>query len=740
MEQASKIQRISKRKMLGECLIEAGVIDREVLDKALWAQKTQKKKLGQILIDMGATSDDEIAQGLAGQLNIPLVRLSELEIPKEIIALVPAELAENYLLIPVKEDGRKLFVATANPLEFYMMDDLRFVTQMPIEIAVASQGEILSAIEKYYPIVELKKDLDLGTGLEDEIEFIHQEQRDEDNPNLQDLRALASLPPIVRFVNKIFGDAIRAKASDIHIEPQKASVLLRYRVDGVMREIMKTDRHVHAPLVSRIKVISNMDISVRRRPQDGRSEVKFGKMSYDLRVSSIPTSYGEKITIRILDQTAAARRLEDLALSEKAFETFEKALSRPEGIILVTGPTGSGKSSTLYAFLNRLNSPRVNIFTVEDPVEFDIPGVNQVQVHPQAGITFAVGLRSILRQDPDIVMVGEIRDSETASIAFQAGQTGHLVLSTLHTNDAPSSVTRLLDLGVQPFIVSDSLIAVIGQRLVRKICPKCKSPDELSAKLLKQMAPSLAAERETTFWKGTGCEACQYTGYAGRLAIFEILAVTPTLKEMISSTISAATLQRMAEGEGYEPMVVDGLRKAAQGLTTVEEVFRVTSPENLETGHSVSGALTSEELTGDDGAPEKASIHLVGSVQPKKILLAEDNEVTLKLIGNYLEAENYLITKARTGVEALKLAFQQKPDLIITDLMMPELDGIGLIKKLKSQLVTRYIPIIMLTVKSDLDSEVTAINAGADDYITKPVNAKRLLARVGRLIQRQTSS
>lgn len=741
MEQASKIQRLSnKRRMLGACLIEAGLIDREVLDKALRAQKIQKKKLGQILMEMGAASDDQIAQALAGQLNIPLVRLSEIEIPKEIIALVPAELAENYLLIPVKGDGRKLLVATVNPLEFYAMDDLRFVTRMPIEIAVASQGDILRALEKYYPKLELKKDLDLGSGLEDEIEFIHQEEQEEDNPNLQDLRDLSSLPPIVRFVNKIFGDAIRARASDIHIEPQKGSVLLRYRVDGVMREIMKTDRHVHAPLVSRIKVISNMDISVRRRPQDGRSQVKVGKKSYDLRVSSIPTSYGEKITIRILDQTGAARRLEDLALSEKAFETFEKALSRPEGIILVTGPTGSGKSSTLYACLNRLNSPRVNIFTVEDPVEFDIPGVNQVQVHPQAGITFAVGLRSILRQDPDIVMVGEIRDSETASIAFQAGQTGHLVLSTLHTNDAPSSVTRLLDLGVQPFIVSDSLIAVIGQRLVRKICPKCKAPDELSAKLLKQIAPSLAFERETMFWKGTGCEACQYTGYTGRLAVFEILSVTPTLKEMISSTISATTLQRIAEGQGYEPMVVDGLRKAAQGLTTVEEVFRVTSPESLETCHSVSDALTSGEVIGDDGASEKASIHPVGSVQPKKILLAEDNEVTLRLIGNYLETENYLITRARTGVEALKLTFQQKPDLIITDLMMPELDGIGLIKKLKSQLVTRYIPIIMLTVKSDLDSEVAAINAGADDYITKPVNAKRLLARVGRLIQRQTSN
>jgi type IV pilus assembly protein PilB len=741
MEQALKIQRINnKRRMLGECLIEAGCIDREVLDKALRAQKIHKKKLGQILIEMGAASDDEIAQALANQMNIPLIHLSEIEIPKEIIALVPVELVENYLLIPVREEGRKLLVAAVNPLEFYAMDDLRFVTQMSIEIAVASQGEILSAIEKYYPKPELKKELDLGTGLEDEIEFIQQEEQEEDNPNLQDLRDLSSLPPIVRFVNKIFGDAIRCRASDIHIEPQKTSVLLRYRIDGVMREIMKTDRHVHAPLVSRIKVISNMDISVRRRPQDGRSQVKFGKRTYDLRVSSIPTSYGEKITIRILDQAGAARRLEDLALSEKDFETFEKALAKPEGIMLVTGPTGSGKTSTLYACLNRLNSPQVNIFTVEDPVEFDIPGVNQVQVHPQAGITFAVGLRSILRQDPDIVMVGEIRDSETASIAFQAGQTGHLVLSTLHTNDAPSSVTRLLDLGVQPFIVSDSLIAVIGQRLVRKICPRCKSPDELSGKLLKQIAPSVATEQETTFWKGKGCEACQYTGYTGRLAIIEILSVTPTLKEMISSTISAATLQRIAEGQGYEPMVIDGLRKAAQGLTTVEEVFRVTSPEFLENGHSVSDAMYSTELIGDDAIVEKDSIRLIGSVQPKKILLAEENEVTLKLVGNYLEAENYVITKARTGLEALKLTFQQKPDLIITDLMMPELDGIGLIKKLKSQLVTRYIPIIVLTIKSDLDSEVTAINAGADDYITKPVNAKRLLARVGRLIQRQTNN
>jgi type IV pilus assembly protein PilB len=453
-------------------------------------------------------------------------------------------------------------------------------------------------------------------------------------------------------------------------------------------------------------------------------------------VSTIPTSYGEKVTIRILDQEGANRGLEDLQLADKIQQAFENVLSKPQGIILVTGPTGSGKSSTLYACLNRLNSPETNIVTVEDPIEFDVPGVNQVQIHPQAGITFPAGLRSILRQDPDIVMVGEIRDSETATIALQAGQTGHLVLSTLHTNDAPSSIVRLLDLGIQPFLVSASLVAVVGQRLVRRICEKCKAPDPLSAKLVEQLAPYLAVEKDTMFWKGNGCEACQYTGYLGRLGIFEFLTVSPSLKEVIAPNISAITLKRAAEKEGFESMAADGIRKAIQGLTTIAEVYRVSPPEVDDASNGAAAVSDVVEIFGAETFQADSSVTSVSNVQPKKILIVEDNEVTVKLLCNFLESANYSVITAGDGTEALKLAVREKPDLIVTDLVMPQMDGAALIEKLKSQLTTRYIPIIMLTVVDSVESEVKVIDAGADDYITKPVNAKKLIARVNRLISR----
>jgi len=540
----------------------------------------------------------------------------------------------------------------------------------------------------------------------------------------------------VRFTNVLLADAIRLKASDVHIEPQKSAVIIRYRIDGIMREIMKTDKHVHASLVSRIKVISNMDISIRRKPQDGRSQVRFRDKSYDLRVSTIPTSYGEKVTIRILDQSRAGMRLEELGISDRALRDFMEVMSRPQGIILVTGPTGSGKSSTLYACLNRLNSPSVNIITVEDPVEFDISGINQVQINPQAGITFAAGLRSILRQDPDIVMVGEIRDTETASIAFQAGQTGHLVLSTLHANDATSAVTRLLDLGVEAFLISASLVAVVGQRLVRRMCQECKVPDPLSPQILKQLLPYIGTDKKATFWKGAGCEDCQYTGYSGRLGLFEILMVTPSLREIIAPKVSALTLRKAAESEGFQSMSMDGIRKALQGLTTIEEVFRVAPPEAEEgTRLPIVEPPALEEIEPEAPPPEEPSTS-VASVRPQKILVADDNEIMVKILRNILESENYHVITAEDGLEALRLALQERPDLVVTDLLMPEMDGITLIKKLKSQLITRYIPIMMLTAKDEVDSEVRGIDAGADDYLTKPVNPKRLLARVSRLLKR----
>jgi type IV pilus assembly protein PilB len=726
-----------RRKKLGECLVEAGLIDNMTLANALEIQKIQKKKIGQILIDMGVVDDVMIAKALASQLNISLLRLDKIQIPEKIISLVPSELAENHLLIPIKETKKGLLVAMANPLEFYALDDLRFVTQMAIEIAVAPERDILEAIEKYYPKRDLERRLDSGPGIDEGIEIVQrQEVEDKDVTDIQELLNLTERPPVVRFTNTILADAIKLKASDVHIEPQKASVIIRYRIDGIMREIMKTDRHIHASLVSRIKIISNMDISIRRKPQDGKAQVKYGGNTFDLRVSTIPTSYGEKVTIRILNPATAGVGLEDLGFSPKALEDFANAISVPQGIILVTGPTGSGKSSTLYACLNRLNSPEVNIVTVEDPVEFDIEGINQVQINPGAGITFAAGLRSILRQDPDIVMVGEIRDNETATIACQAAQTGHLVLSTLHTNDAPSAVTRLMDLGIEAFLISSSLVVVVGQRLVRGICQKCKIPEPLSPKFLERLPANIDGDKKATFWKGAGCEACQYTGYSGRLGLFEVLTITPTLREVITPGVSTVVLKKAAERAGFQSMSVDGIRKALQGLTTIEEVFRVAPPEFMEVSKgSIAEPAVPEEI-GLEESPTEEMMSSIGVVRSQKILVADDNEIILKILTNILESENYHIITAQDGLEALKLALKEKPDLIVTDYLMPKMDGMILIKKLKSQLATRYIPIIMLTSKDQEDTEVEVIDAGADDYLVKPVNQKRFLARINRLLNR----
>lgn len=728
----------ARRKKLGELLLQANLIDQKMLEKALEIQKIQKKKIGQILMDMGVVDDEKIAKALASQLKIPFLRLSEISIPKEVIDLVPQDMAENYLLLPVKVVKKQLVIAMANPLEFYALDDLRFITQMNIFVTVSPQGDILSAIQKFYPKRSLDRDLGPETGSIANIEIVGQAKEKEHN--VQDLLNLTELPPVVRFTNTILADAIKMKASDVHIEPQKDNVIIRYRIDGIMREIMQIDKQIHLSLVSRIKIIANMDISIRRKPQDGKAQVKVGDSRFDLRISTLPASYGEKVTIRILNPDAGGMGIDALGFSEKDLRFFMEAIVRPQGMILVTGPTGSGKSSTLYTVLKRLNSSKVNIVTVEDPVEFDIAGINQVQINPKSGLTFAAGLRSILRQDPDIVMVGEIRDSETAKIAFQAAQTGHLVLSTLHTNDAPSAVIRLLDMGVDSFVVADSLLAVIGQRLVRGICKKCKIPDPLTPQIFEQLASVIKPDRTKKFWKGAGCEACQYSGYMGRLGIFEVLMITPTIKEILSKNVAAVAIKKAAEKDGYTTLSMDGIDKAFMGLTTIEEVFRVAPPEYddaeqefldkaVERREPVS---SSKEIKPSEPEPPSS----IGSIHPEKILIVDDNQVILKILKNILESQNYLTVSANNGIDALKIAVQEKPDLIITDYMMPGMDGMALITKLKAQLTTRFIPVIMLTSKDEVDDEVEVINAGADDYLTKPVNPKRLVVRINRLLNR----
>ncbi|MDQ1333470.1 MAG: type pilus assembly protein PilB, partial [Thermodesulfobacteriota bacterium] len=447
-------------------------------------------------------------------------------------------------------------------------------------------------------------------------------------------------------------------------------------------------------------------------------------------------SYGEKVTIRILDPGTAALNPEDLGFSERDLKNVLDAMHRPQGIILVTGPTGSGKSSTLYACLNRLKSPEVNIVTVEDPVEYDVAGINQVQINPAAGITFAEGLRSILRQDPDIVMVGEIRDSETAVIAFQAAQTGHLVLSTLHTNDAPSAVVRLMDLGIDPFLISASLIAVIGQRLVRRLCQECKNPEALPAEQMAAIRPYLGQDPSSTFWKGIGCETCQFNGYSGRVGLFEVLMITPSLRKKISTHLSSVELKEAAEAEGFRTLTMDGITKAMQGLTTIDEVFRAAPPEAK---GSVS-APAHETAVQEDSASEEPYFpeptSAVRSASPKRILVVDDSAVIRKLVTHYLEAEGYLVVEAENGLDGLKMVSTEKPDLVISDFLMPKMDGLTFVKKLKSQLATRFIPVIMLTAKDEVESEVEVIGAGADDYLTKPVVPKRLMVRVNRLLNK----
>jgi len=722
------------RKKLGQCLIDAGLIDPTTLEKALEVQKIEKKKIGQILMDMGVTDDVEIAKALSKQLNISYLTIEDLHPAEDVKPFIPPEMAENYLMIPIKKVDKKLLVAMANPMDFYAVDDLRFITQMPIEVAVASQGDIVEAIEKIYPKYDLEKEFSAEPAAGENIELVKGVEKEE--KDVSQLLKLTELPPVVRFTNAILADAIKLKASDLHIEPQKAAVVVRYRVDGIVREIMKTDKHVHASLVSRIKIISNMDIAIRRKPQDGKAQIRYKNKSYDLRVSTIPTSYGEKVTIRILDPDAAKIRVEDLGFSDTALRDFTDVIKKPQGIVLVTGPTGSGKSSTLYACLNKLNSPSVNIITVEDPIEYDVEGINQVQINPKAGITFASGLRSILRQDPDIVLVCEIRDSETASIAFQAAQTGHLVFSTLHTNDAPSAVIRLADLGVESFLISSSLSAVIGQRLVRRICPSCRAPEPLPPDFIHRLPFATEGGQNIKFWKGAGCSICNYSGYSGRMALFELLMITPSIREIIASNGSSITIKSTASKEGFQPMSMDGIRKALKGMTSIEEVFRVAPPEAGEiSNESIVEPSSAEESEIEDDIPENPGPSLT-TVRPHKILLADDSEIVRKVLRHILEAENYLVITAKNGIDALKLAMKERPDLVVTDFVMPEMDGLELVQKLKSQFETRYIPIIMLSAKDELDNEVDGINAGADDYLAKPVNSKRLLARIKRLLKK----
>jgi type IV pilus assembly protein PilB len=563
-----------RRVRLGQILVESGVITQADLRRALEEQRRTGERLGKIVRALGLGSQTSIAEALARQLGIRFVRLDARSLEPSVLARVPVALARHHQVIPIAERDGKLVLGMVDPLDVVAIDDVHRATGLPIDPAVIIEDDFQYALGQY-PAGDLSLDDPAAASLDHLVEAIKPAALPEEPGPEDPLAASVDGAPVVRLVNLILAQAIRQRASDIHVEPQEMGTRVRYRKDGMLSVALTSPPHAHAALVSRIKIMAGMNIAERRVPQDGRVELKVDGRDVRLRVSTIPTPHGEKVVIRILERTAAAVEIGRLGLRPADARRFEQLITRPHGIILFTGPTGSGKTTSLYAVLNRLNRETVNILTIEDPVEYQLPGINQVQVNPKAGLTFATGLRGFLRQDPDIIMVGEIRDEETARIALHAALTGHLVLSTLHTNDAPGAAVRLVDMGLEPFLVASALLGVVAQRLVRVLCERCRepvpAPDEVLARAAAAAAP--------TVYRPRGCDFCDGTGYRGRVGLFEIMLVSPQIRDLIAGNAPAPALAQQAAAEGMQTLYDDGLAKALAGITSLEEVYRVVHVE-----------------------------------------------------------------------------------------------------------------------------------------------------------------
>jgi len=566
---------------IGEFLVRSNLINQDQLDKALEEQKQTGGRVGEHLIRLGFVTEEDILDCLSQQYGVPSINLRHFEIDESIIRLIPADVARKYQFIPVSKTGATLTVAMADPTNVFAMDDITFITGYRVEPVVASEEALREAIDKYYGTthaLELKKVMeDLQTVEESALEVLEEE---EDLDDITDLEASADEAPVVRLVNLVLTDALKRGASDIHIEPYEKTYRVRFRIDGVLSEVMNPPMKLKEAIASRIKILSKLDIAEKRLPQDGRIRIKMkfqGKLKeLDFRVSTVPTMHGEKIVMRLLDRDTLMLDMTKLGFEKGSLKNFEEAIFRPYGMVLVTGPTGSGKTNTLYSALSRINTPEVNILTAEDPVEFQLPGVNQVQMKESIGLNFAAALRSFLRQDPNIVLVGEIRDFETAEIAIKAALTGHLVMSTLHTNDAPSSINRLMNMGIEPFLVATSVNLICAQRLIRRICQNCKQEEDVPVQALLNIGFSETEAPNIQLYKGRGCEQCNQRGYKGRIGLYEVMEVSEDVRELILSGASAVELRRKALEEGMIGLRQSGLQKIRDGVTTIEEVVRET--------------------------------------------------------------------------------------------------------------------------------------------------------------------
>lgn len=556
-----------KKMRLGDVLVQNGVITEEDLQRGLERQRGSGRKLGETLVDEGITTEENIARALSNQLHYDMVDLQTIEIAQEVLDLVPANVLKKHRAIPIEyspDNMNVLRVAMSDPMDIGAMDDINIITNLQVEPVVATMGSVMMAIDQYYGQAEVNSALEEYTR-EKESQMVEQEDMYSEDVNNS---------PIVQLVKGMIDQAVRQRASDIHIEPMEKQVRIRYRIDGALYEKSVYSIRLLPAIVARIKIIGGMDISEKRKPQDGRITQIVDRKEFDIRVSILPTVYGEKIVMRLTSKNALTKEKSQLGLKPDELKKFDHILQHPHGILLVTGPTGSGKSTTLYTALSELNKEDVNIITVEDPVEANIDGINQVQTNNKANLTFASALRSILRQDPDIIMIGEIRDQETASIAVQASITGHLVVSTLHTNSAASTITRLADMGIEPYLIADSTIGVIAQRLVRRLCPECKRQKKADADDLELL--QLAPDEDVTIYEPCGCSRCDGTGFKGRIGVYEIMEVTQPLKTIIAKGGNAEDIKNKALEEGMNTLRMSATKYVLEGITSVQEMMRVS--------------------------------------------------------------------------------------------------------------------------------------------------------------------
>ncbi len=736
-----------------------GVVTPELLAE-LREKAVPQATLWETLVAQKVASDEQILTALAARFRLKFADLHQMDpAAKE---RVPEAVARRYHILPFRATDSYLEVATANPFDLDAEKALAFATAREIRMLLLAPSKIAEKLDEMYRPEKAVDKLLEGMGSSAELVQLKDQLAPEE---IAASEAEASQRPVVRLVDLIISEGILARSSDIHIEPEEGGVAVRYRIDGVLRQVMKIPRQAGLPLISRIKIMSSLDIADRLRPQDGRARVAVNGQPIDLRVSTLPASQGEKVVIRILDSRATVKSLDSLGLNTNETEGIKRLLENHEGILLVTGPTGSGKTTTLYSCINQIKSEGVNIVTVEDPVEYRMQGIVQVQVQEKAGLTFAAALRSILRQDPNVVLVGEIRDRETAQVAVQASLTGHLVLSTLHTNDAANAVTRLVDIGVEAYKIAAALRGVVAQRLMRKLCPTCKEVwMEAPADRLRKWVP-----KGTPLYRAAGCPDCAMTGYRGRFSIVEVLTVSPEVERRIAAGETADHLAAAARRSGMKGLWESGLEHVLRGESTLDELTRVVDiPQEDERPSGPAAAAAPRRGSGGmpqahpgphaghggvgEGAPASASLtehfELLEEPEPlrvsgphglpaRKVLLVDDEDSLRKVVKDLLERDGYIVSEARDGVQALDQVDRVGPDIIVLDLNMPGLDGYGVLSHLRSRPATADIPVIVLTAKGDEDNEVRVFELGADDFLTKPFRARALSARLEAVLGRR---